>query len=224
MLFFRVLSEELSVTKNRFRNSVQLLIYARIMIPKRIFDIVNSQKSNLAAYNNDWYNPGRNVVVRLIWHCVSSVFVNSAFPFSGFKIFVLRSFGASIGKGVVVKPNVNVKYPWRLKVGDYTWIGENVWIDNLTEVTIGSNCCLSQGSFILTGNHDYSKTTFDLMVKSVTMEDGAWLGAKAVLCPGVTMHSHSVLAVGSVANSSLEAYTIYQGVPAVKVRERVISN
>jgi putative colanic acid biosynthesis acetyltransferase WcaF len=194
------------------------------MIQQRIFGIVNSQKSNLAAYNNHWYNPGRNVLVRLIWHCASSAFVNSAFPFSGFKIFVLRTFGASIGKGVVVKPNVNVKYPWRLKVGDYTWIGENVWIDNLTDVTIGSNCCLSQGSFILTGNHDYSKTTFDLKVKPVTMEDGTWLGAKAVLCPGVTMHSHSVLAVGSVATSGLESYSIYQGVPAVKVRERVISN
>lgn len=224
MLFFRVLNDVLSVTKYSIRNNAQLLFSVRLIVAQRIFGIVNSQKSNLAAYNNSWYNPGRNVLIRFIWHCLSAAFVNSAFPFSGFKIFLLRTFGASIGNGVVVKPHVNVKYPWFLTIGAYTWIGENVWIDNLAAVTIGSNCCLSQGSYILTGNHDYSKSTFDLMVKPVVMEDGAWLGAKAVLCPGVTMNSHSVLAVGSVATSDLEENTIYQGVPAVKVRERVISN
>jgi putative colanic acid biosynthesis acetyltransferase WcaF len=138
------------------------------------------------------------------------------------KIFLLRIFGARIGKGVVIKPNVNVKYPWALEVGDYTWIGENVWIDNLVMVKIGKNCCLSQGSYILTGNHNYKKVTFDLVVKRVTMEDGSWLGAKAILCPGITMKEHSLLAVGSVAVSDLEAYGIYQGNPAVKVRERII--
>lgn len=161
------------------------------------------------------------MVSRVLWYRLCSVFVNSRFPFSGFKIFLLRLFGAKIGKGCVVKPNVNVKYPWNLRIGDYTWIGEHAWIDNLTTVTIGSNCCISQGGFLLSGNHDYSKNTFDLIVKPIVLEDGAWVGAKAVVCPGVTMKTHSILSVGAVATGDLEEWSIYQGNPAVKVRDRV---
>jgi putative colanic acid biosynthesis acetyltransferase WcaF len=107
-------------------------------------------------------------------------------------------------------------------VGDFTWIGEKVWIDNLAEVKIGSHCCLSQGAFLLTGNHNYKKSSFDLIIGSITLEDGAWVGAKSTVCPGVIMHSHSLLTVGSIATKSLEAYGIYSGNPATKVKERTI--
>jgi putative colanic acid biosynthesis acetyltransferase WcaF len=135
---------------------------------------------------------------------------------------LLRLFGAKIGKGVNIKPRVHVKYPWNLNIGEFTWIGEDVWIDNLVKVDIGSNVCLSQGAMLLTGNHNYKKTTFDLMVGEIVLHDGVWIGAKAVVCPGVTCHEHSVLSVGSIANSDLEARGIYQGNPAQKVKERVI--
>jgi hypothetical protein len=97
-------------------------------------------------------------------------------------------------------------------------VGENVWIDNLDTITIGNNCCLSQGAFLLCGSHDYTATTFDLMTKPIILEDGAWVGAKATVCPGVTMGSHSVLAAGSTATHNLDAYGIYQGNPAIKNR------
>lgn len=132
----------------------------------------------------------------------------------------MRLFGAKVGKGVVIKPSVNIKSPWRLVIGDHAWIGEFVWIDNLVNVQIGNNCCLSQGAFLLTGNHDYKKTSFDLITGSIVLENGVWIGAKAVVCPGVTCHSHAVLTVGSVATDDLDANGIYQGNPAVKVRER----
>jgi putative colanic acid biosynthesis acetyltransferase WcaF len=182
---------------------------------------VSRTNTDLSKYDNGWYKPGGSMVSRVLWYRLCSVFVNSRFPFSGFKIFLLRLFGAKIGKGCVVKPNVNVKYPWNLRIGDYTWIGEHAWIDNLTTVTIGSNCCISQGGFLLSGNHDYSKNTFDLIVKPIVLEDGAWVGAKAVVCPGVTMKTHSILSVGAVATGDLEEWSIYQGNPAVKVRDRV---
>lgn len=181
---------------------------------------MNRENTDLSLYNNGWYKPGAGLLKRAFWYRFSSVFVNSRFPFSGFKIFLLRLFGAKIGTGCVVKPNVNVKYPWNLRIGNYTWIGEHAWIDNLTTVTIGNNCCISQGGFLLTGNHDYSGKRFDLIIKPITLEDGAWVGAKSVVCPGVTMKSHSVLAVGSVATSDLEEWSIYQGNPAVKVKDR----
>jgi putative colanic acid biosynthesis acetyltransferase WcaF len=72
-------------------------------------------------------------------------------------------------RGVNIKPGVHVKYPWNLKIGEFTWIGEDVWIDNLVKVDIGSNVCLSQGAMLLTGNHNYKKTTFDLMVGEIVL-------------------------------------------------------
>ena len=180
------------------------------------------EKTDLSSFNNSWYKPGASFLKRGLWYCFNNLFFCSRFPFNGIKLFFLRMFGARIGKKVVVKPGVNIKSPWLLVVDDYVWIGENVWIDNLVKVSIASNCCISQGAMLLTGNHDYKKSTFDLVTGEIKLEEGAWVGAKAVVCPGVICHSHSLLTVSSVATSNLEAYGIYQGNPAKKVRERKI--
>ena len=130
--------------------------------------------------------------------------------------------GAKLGQGVFIQPSVNIKYPWNLTIGDDTWIGEGVWIDNLGKVSIGSNVCISQDSMLMCGNHNYKKSAFNLMVGEITIEDGVWVGAKCLVCPGVTLHSHAVLAVGSVASTDLETYSIYRGNPAVKIKDRII--
>ena len=135
-------------------------------------------KTDLSKYNNSWYKPG-SALKRILWYLINVLIIrNTLNPISSIKVLALRCFGAKIGKGVVIKPGVNIKYPWFLKIGDYSWIGENVWIDNLGITTIGSNCCLSQGAMLLCGNHNYKLTTFDLMVKPITLEDGAWVGAR----------------------------------------------
>lgn len=180
--------------------------------------------TQLSTYNNSWYNPGGGPIKRLIWYYVNILFfMNPLNPFSGLKVFLLRLFGAKVGKGVVIKPNVNIKYPWLLEIGDHTWIGERAWIDNLAQVKIGKNCCISQGAMLLCGNHNYKKPTFDLIVKPITLEDGAWVGALSVVCPGVTIKSHAILTVQSVATETLEPFALYKGNPAVCIRERVIS-
>lgn len=180
-------------------------------------------KADLLHYDNSWYNPGSSVMKRILWYFVNVMVMKNAWlPVSGLKVCILRAFGAKIGTGVNIKPCVNVKYPWNLSIGDYTWIGENVWIDNLVQVTIGSNVCVSQGAMLLCGNHNYKKSTFDLMVGKIVLEDGCWVGAQSVVCPGVTLHSHAVLGVASIANKNLDAYTVYQGNPAQMVRKRII--
>ena len=180
------------------------------------------KKVKLNKYNNDNYKPGSSMQ-KILWYFKNMFLFKTMFPFpSSLKSKVLRAFGAKIGNGVVIKPNVNIKYPWFLEVGDHTWIREGVWIDNLSEVKIGSDCVLSQGSYLLTGSHDYKSEAFELITKEIILEEGAWVGAKATVCPGVTLKSHSVLAVGSVATKDLDAYSIYQGNPATKKRERVI--
>lgn len=179
-------------------------------------------KTNLSKFDNAWYSPGGNSLKRILWYLTNIVWFKSGFPINGFKVFLLRLYGAKIGSGVVIKPRVNVKYPWKLEIGNNVWIGEGVWIDNLGMVNIGDNVCLSQDAFLLCGNHDYKKEAFDLIVGDILLEQGVWIGAKAIVCPGVTCFSHSVLAVGSVATSNLDAYKIYQGNPAQVIRERVI--
>lgn len=178
-------------------------------------------KTDLSKYDNSWYKPGAGKLKMLLWYFVNAVIFKSAFfPFAGIKVLLLRCFGANVGKGVNIKPSVNIKYPWHLAIGDHSWLGENVWIDNLGEVIIGSHCCLSQGAMLLCGNHNYKLETFDLIVGNIMLEDGVWIGANAVVCPGVSCKTHSILSVGSVATETLEAYAVYQGNPASKIRER----
>jgi len=185
---------------------------------------MNPLKTDLSKFNNDWYNPGGNFFTRGCWYIVSSWFFKSAFPFYGTKRFLLRLFGAKIGKGVVIKPHVTIKYPWHLITGSYVWIGEHVWIDNLATVTLKDNTCISQGALLLCGNHNYRKTTFDLIAREIVVEEGAWVGAMATVCPGVKLGEHSLLTVGSVATANLEPYWVYQGNPAQKLKERVIKS
>lgn len=182
-----------------------------------------SDTVDLRRFDNSWYKPGGSTLRRVVWYIVGRMTVSCHWnPSSSLRARILRLFGARIGRRVVLRPGVNIKYPWRLTVGDDCWIGEDVWIDNLADVRIGDNVCLSQGAMLLCGNHDYTVPTFDLMIGDITLEDGAWVGCKSVVCPGVTMGTHSVLAVGSTASHDLAPYGIYRGNPAVYVKQRKI--
>jgi putative colanic acid biosynthesis acetyltransferase WcaF len=139
---------------------------------------------------------------------------------STLKRWVLRLFGARVGRGVVIKPRVNIKYPWNLSIGSASWIGEDSCLDSLGHITVGADVCVSQGCLIETGNHDWSKTSFDLVVKEVVLEDGSWAAARSVLLPGSRLSTHSVLSAGGVLSKTSEPYSIYSGNPAVKVGDR----
>ncbi|HXB45292.1 MAG TPA: WcaF family extracellular polysaccharide biosynthesis acetyltransferase, partial [Puia sp.] len=142
---------------------------------------------------------------QIIWYFVNIFFFkNSLNVFSGIKIFLLKLFGAKLGRGVVIKPSVNIKYPWKLQMGSYSWIGEEVWIDNLSDVIIGNNVTLSQGALLLTGSHDHTKQTFDFISSPIILEDGVWIGTKAIVFGGVICKSHSILGMNSVAEKNLE--------------------
>ena len=179
--------------------------------------------TELSSFENKFYIPGSSLKL-LLWYVINRWFFNTFMPYPNFlKVLILKLFGTKTGKKIILKPYINIKYPWFLSIGDYVWIGENVWIDNLAKVEIGNNVCISQGAMLLCGNHNYKKSTFDLMVDEIKLEDGVWIGAQSVVCPGITCKSHSILTVASVATKDLEAYSIYQGNPAVKIKERIIS-
>lgn len=179
--------------------------------------------TDLASFNNGWYKPANKLKIAA-WFLANMLFLNTYLPFpTRFKCYLIRLFGGKTGQNITIKPKVNIKYPWFLEIQNNVWIGENVWIDNLAKVTIASNVCISQGALLLCGNHNYKKSSFDLIIGEITLEDGVWIGAKSIVCPGITCKSHSILTVGSVATKNLEPYSIYQGNPALKIKERIIN-
>lgn len=161
--------------------------------------------------------------VRFAWMVVNALFFLTWFPWpSVLKRALLRFFGASVGNGVVVKPRVNIKYPWHLVIGDHAWIGEAAWLDSLATIRIGEHACLSQACTIETGNHDWTRSSFDLIVKPVVVEAGAWAAVGSLLLPGSRLASHAILGAGSVLSGDTEPYFVYAGVPAAKVKARII--
>jgi putative colanic acid biosynthesis acetyltransferase WcaF len=176
----------------------------------------------LSSFDNTAFDRGRSRLVELAWMVTSALlFRHSLAIWPGLKVAVLRIFGARVGRGVLIKPCVQIKFPWKLVVGNDVWIGEHVWIDNLDTVTIGNDVCISQGAMLLCGTHDYKSPAFDLVTRPVRVEDGAWICARAIVGPGVRVGSHAVLAVCSVATHDLEPNGVYQGNPAASKRSRV---
>jgi putative colanic acid biosynthesis acetyltransferase WcaF len=176
---------------------------------------------NLSAYKNADFERGASVLKEAMWLIVS-LLLFQLIPIKAFalKRRVLSFFGAKVGKGVVIKPNVRITFPWKLTLGDDVWLGEECWLLNLAPITIESNVCVSQRAFLCTGNHDYSARTFDLIVKSIYVEQGAWIAAGAFVGPNIRIGTHAVLTAHSVAVKDLEPYGIYQGNPAKLIRQR----
>ncbi|MEO5911734.1 MAG: WcaF family extracellular polysaccharide biosynthesis acetyltransferase [Pelobium sp.] len=169
------------------------------------------------------FEHGASTLKQLLWYFCSALFFRSGLvPFSVVLVWLLKLFGAKIGKDVRVKPYIHIKFPWKLELGDHSWLAE-CYIENLAPVIIGKNCCVSQNAILMTGNHDYKSQSFDLITKPIILEDGAWIGANAFVVLGITVHSHAVLSAYSIATKNLDAYGIYQGNPAVKVRDRVFN-
>lgn len=177
----------------------------------------------LDTFTTGNFDKGAGFIKQTLWYFVNALLVRASWnPFMGIKIALLKAFGAKIGNGLVIKNNVCIKFPWKLTIGEHVWLGECCWIDNLDSVTIGNHVCISQGALLLTGNHDYTISSMPYRNAPIVIEDGAWIGAKTTVCPGVNVHKNAILTVGSIATKDMEDNGIYQGNPAKKIRERII--
>jgi putative colanic acid biosynthesis acetyltransferase WcaF len=178
----------------------------------------------LDRYTVGNYSPGAPLWQQVAWYYLASPLVSSYWLISSnFKCWLLRCFGAQIGTGVRIKPGLKVKFPWRLVVGEFVWLGENCWIDNVAMVTIDSHTCLSQEVYLCTGNHDWSSPTFDLQDAPIQIGESCWIAARAMIGPGVVVGRGAVLCLGSVTGRSLAPMTIYAGNPAQPIKERRIN-
>lgn len=184
---------------------------------------MNKPTSDLSLFTHQLHLSFVDKFKYACWLILSNVFFLTNIPYPNFfKVFLLRLMGGKIGHGVVIKPWVKIKLPWKLAVGNHVWLGESCWIDNISEVNIGNHVCISQAALILTGNHDYTLRSFDLKSKPIVIEDGVWLGAQATVVGGVTLRSHSVIGVGVNILRDTEAYHVYRLNSDTQVKERVI--
>lgn len=180
-----------------------------------------SSPVRLDHYDNSWFHPGRSLPWRAAWLWIGlPLFRSSLLPFLGFRVALLRLFGATVGRGVVIHSEAVVKYPWHLVVGDHCWLGERCWIDNLTTVTLENHVCISQGAYLCTGNHDWSDPAFGLRVHPIILREGSWAGARCTLLPGTVLEQGAVVAAGGVAGGTVPAFAVYSGNPASFARAR----
>jgi len=180
---------------------------------------------DFSSYSQGNYSPGRGMLVRCLWAIFSLLIFESGWcPISKLKVALLRLFGAKIGSGVVIKPHVRIKFPWRLTLGDRVWIGQDAWIDNLAEVTIGSHVCLSQRVYLCTGSHNHRKSSFDLITEPIEIASGSWICAAAIILPGTQIGELAVISAGSVVQGRVEPTAIMRGHPAEKVAVRIIED
>ena len=178
-------------------------------------------KVNLKLFDNSGYSAGRSLWIVALWYFGGLPLLRSPFIISSAaRRALLRMFGAKVGCDVVIKPGVRVKYPWRLRIGDRSWIGEDCWIDNIALVDIRSDVCVSQGAFLCTGNHDWSDPAFALTAQPIVLRAGSWVAAKAVVGPGVTLEEGAIVGLGSVVTSSVPASQVVGGNPAIAVSHR----
>ena len=154
------------------------------------------------------------ILVKCIWDFFGKPLLSCSFPGTYWRKFILRIFGAKIGKGGKIKTNIKISEPWNLSIGENCWIGENVWIDNLDLVEIGNRVCISQGVYLCTGNHNYKKDLFDLILKKIVIEDDCWIAAKSIIAPGAVLKRGSVTSLGTVVSGILQEDGIYKGNPA----------
>ncbi|MCF7785927.1 MAG: WcaF family extracellular polysaccharide biosynthesis acetyltransferase [Prosthecobacter sp.] len=180
---------------------------------------------DLSKFSNEGFERGAERWMEAAWLVTKRVFFQTSVPWpSTLRSILLRWFGAQVGKGVVIRANVNISFPWRLVLGDYVWLGEEVMILSLAPVTIGSHVCVSQRSFLCTGSHDHRKETFDLIVRGITLGNGCWVAAQSFIGPGVEVGSGSVISAGSVVMNSVPECSLVRGNPGVVIKTLAVDS
>lgn len=164
---------------------------------------------------------GAGKLKEITWYFVKVIFFLSAIPYpNSWKRTLLKLFGAKVGQGVIIKPRVNIHFPWKLVIGDHVWIGEEAFLLNFELLTIGNNVCISQRAFLCGGNHDFRVPHMPYRNGPIMLMDGCWIGASAFIAPGIIVGADSIITAGTVVTASVGENGIYKGNPLVYVKQR----
>jgi putative colanic acid biosynthesis acetyltransferase WcaF len=149
------------------------------------------------------YDKGRNVAWQAAWFAVQNLVFDAWWLPGRLRPRILRAFGASVGRNVLIRHRVRVLWPWKLSIGNDAWIGEDAWLLNLEHITIGDDVCVSQGAFLCTGSHDHRSTDFRYDNGPIVVEDGAWIAAQALVLRGSVIGRGAVIGARAVITHSV---------------------
>ena len=164
---------------------------------------------------------GRPAVVVQLWWLVEALFFRNSPQFAyAFRRWLLRCFGAKIGRRVLLRPTVSVTYPWKLSIGDSSWVGDNVTLYSLGKITVGSNAVISQGTYVCAADHDYASVDFPIRERPIIIEDQTWIAARCFIGPGVIIGAGAVIGACSTVFGDIPAGMVCLGTPARPVKSR----
>jgi putative colanic acid biosynthesis acetyltransferase WcaF len=165
---------------------------------------------------------GRSPVYVQLWWVVHTTLFKCSPQFAyKWRAFLLRLFGAKIGKNTIIRPSVRITYPWKVTIGDYSWIGDNAELYSLGVINIGNNVVVSQKSYLCTGSHDYRSGSFDIYANPIVIEDEAWIATDVFIAPGVTIGKGSVIGARSSVYHDMPEGMICIGNPAKPIKPRL---
>ncbi|ANQ72368.1 MULTISPECIES: DapH/DapD/GlmU-related protein [Rhodococcus] len=162
---------------------------------------------SLGEFTGAGYDKGRPASVQVAWLAVAPLF-RAWFVPARIRVAILRLFGAEIGDGVLIRHGVKIHWPWKLSIGDNTWVGEGAWILNLEPVSIGSNSCVSQDVFLCAGSHSRQSRTFEFDNGPIVIGNGVWIAARSTILRGTSVGDHSVIGANCLVTSDVPASSI----------------
>ena len=171
---------------------------------------------DLSKYDQSSFDRGRPSWFILIWWLVQAIaFPLSLHNFNFFRCWLLRLFGANIGKKVVIRPTARFTYPWKVAIGDYSWIGDNVVFYSIDRIQIGSHCVISQKSYLCTASHDFQDEAFSLITAPVRIGNGAWVATDCFIAPGITIGDNTVIGARSNVFRDIPSQQVAWGSPCI---------
>jgi len=180
---------------------------------------------DLRRYDQSWFDRGRPGWFVLIWWLVQAIaFPLTPHPVNSWRCSLLRLFGAKIGKGVIIRPTARFTFPWKVEIGDYSWIGDDVVFYSLDQIRIGQHCVVSQKSYLCTGSHDIHDPTFNLITSGITIGNGAWIATDCFIAPGVEIGAYSVIGARSSVFGNIPPQQVCWGTPCRPHYQREIKN
>ncbi len=186
-----------------------------------VFNLNAAPRFDLGSYDQSDFDRGRSGWVILLWWLVqATIFPLTLHSMSGLRAKVLRLFGANIGRNVIIRPTARFTYPWKVEIGDYSWIGDDVVLYSLDRIHIGSHAVISQKSYLCTGSHDFQTRSFDLKTGTIHIGNGVWVAADCFVGPGVVIGANSIVGTRSTVLKSLASEQVCWGNPCKAQRER----
>lgn len=181
-----------------------------------------SNYQNLIKYKTPKGFRGKSKVAVQLWWIVQATFFRwSPQIMYGWRRFLLRAFGAKIGKGVIIRSSAQITYPWKISIGDYSWIGDEVVLYSLGDIEIGSNTVISQRSYICTGSHQYNSEGFNIYAKKISIGNKCWLATDVYIAPDVTIGDATIVGARSSVFKDLPPNKVCKGNPAKPFKDRI---